>query len=202
MDLDAAVAALRAGLMNYESRLDGAYSQEELMKCQAFIVFSHAEIENYLEKVARRIMIEAKARWDEHALPDRVIIGLLTYRRNELTGPPDDIRNPTKKQNLNEIVNEAVKLQGDIISDNNGIKTSNLSKLLAPLGVSDLEVEEALLIQLSNVGSRRGDFVHKQSKVSIRNLRDPFTDEVKDISTLLSEIRRFDEKLEIAGLLG
>ncbi|MGP4691887.1 HEPN domain-containing protein [Agrobacterium cavarae] len=187
--------------MNYDPRLDGAYSQEELMKCQAFIVFSHAEIENYLEKVARRIMIEAKARWDKHALPDRVIIGLLTYRRNELTSPPDDIRNPTKKQSLNEIVNEAVKLQGEIISDNNGIKTSNLSKLLAPLGVSDLEVEEALLIQLSNMGSRRGDFVHKQSKVSIRNLRDPFTDEVKDINTLLSEIRRFDEKLKIAGLL-
>lgn len=200
-ELDAAVVDLKSGLMNYGQRVDGAYTPEERMKCQAFIVFSHAEIENYLEKIARRIMREAQSRWDRSALPDRVIASLLTFRRTELAAPPDDIRNPPKKQSIKEIIKEAIKLQGEAIDDNNGIKPSNLSKLLAPLGVSDQEVEEALLIQLKNMGSRRGDFVHKQSKVSLPKLRDPFADELSDISNLLSELGLFDTKLETAGLL-
>lgn len=61
-ELDAAVGDLKVGLMGYSQRVDGAYTKEELMKCQAFIVFSHAEVENYLEKVARRIMREAESR--------------------------------------------------------------------------------------------------------------------------------------------
>lgn len=200
-ELDAAVGDLKVGLMGYSQRVDGAYTKEELMKCQAFIVFSHAEVENYLEKVARRIMREAESRWSSSYLPDRVIAGLLTYRRNEITSPPEDIRNPSKKQNLKEIVKAAMVMQSEAITDNNGIKTSNLSKMLAPLGVSDQEIDETLQIQLSNIGSRRGDFVHQQGKVAVRRLRDPFADEMSDIAALLRELERFDARLESAGLL-
>ena len=54
---------------------------------------------------------------------------------------------------------------------------------------------------LTNIGSRRGDFVHKQSKVSLPKIRDPFSDEKKDIDDLIAELGRFDAKLESLDLL-
>lgn len=200
-NLKMAIAELETGLMGFSSRADGAYTSEELLKCQAFVVFSHAEIENYLEKIARRIMHEAKTRWETTFIPDRVIATLLAYRRKEVIGPPLEFKNSTGKANIKEIVKTSLKLQDEAISGNNGIKMANLSELLCPLGVLQDDVDEVLLIQLTNIGSKRGDFVHKQSKVSLPKIRDPFSDEQQDIHHLIEELGKFDAKLEALGLL-
>lgn len=187
--------------MGFAQRTDGAYTQEELLKCQAFIVFSHAEVQNYLEKIARRIMSEAKTRWETSFVPDRVVSTLLAYRRKELSFPPAEIKNPNKRSSIRAMVDESISIQDEIISENNGIKELNLSNLLCPLGVLQEDVEEALLIQLTNIGSKRGDLVHKQSKVSLPKIRDPFADEKQDIDDLIAELGKLDDRLEILNLL-
>jgi len=73
--------------------------------------------------------------------------------------------------------------------------------MLSPLGVLPDDLEEVFLIQLDNTGKLRGQMVHKASRVSLRNIRDPFMGEQQDIDNLLSEIGRFDAKLEALGLL-
>jgi hypothetical protein len=196
-----AISDLKTELLGFSQRTDGDYTHEELMKCQAFIVFSHAEIENYLEKIARRIISEAANRWNESSLPDRVITTLVTFRRKEICGPPNDIKNPLKHQNIKVIVEDALKSQEQVIAENNGIKQANLSQLICPLGVFEYDIDDTLLIQLDIVGAKRGGLVHKQNKVSLRTIRDPFSVEWKDVNDLLNQLQSFDKNLENLSLI-
>lgn len=199
--LQGAIADLTGGLMSFAQRVDGAYTPEEMMKCQAFIVFTHAEVENYLEKIARRIMSEAKSRWDTNPVPDRVIATLLAFRRKEVIGPPESIKSPNNRSCIKKIVEEAIKLHDEAITDNNGIKERNVGLLLLPLGVLAHDVEENLLIQLTNIGSKRGELVHRQSRLSLPLMRDPFADEKQDVDNLIAELGVLDAHLETLGLL-
>lgn len=198
--LESAIAELQSGLMSFAQRDDGEYTFEELLKCKAFIVFSHAELENYLEKIARRILKEAKNRWKAVRIPDRVIATLLAYRRKDIAPLPQNPRLPLGRADLTAIVDQCFSLQEEAIDDNNGIKSSNFSQLLCPLGLLPHDIEEPLLIQLDSVGSRRGDFVHKTNKISLRHIRDPFADELSDILMLLTEVKGFDSQIKILGL--
>jgi hypothetical protein len=187
--------------MNFSARDDGAYTTEELLKCQAFIVFSHAEVETYLENLARRILNEAKTRWISHDTYDRVIVSLLAFRRQEGLSVPQSPKVAPANGTTKEIIEDAFKAQSKTIDENNGMKRSNLSSILCPLGILPDDIEEVLLLQLDKTGRRRGDMVHKANKVAIRNIRDPFSDEQRDIENLINEIEKFDSKLEALGFL-
>lgn len=199
--LKEAIIELENGLMGFAKREDGEYSLEERLKCKAFIVFSHAELENYLEKIARRIMAEAKIRWENCKIPDRVIATLLAYRRKDIAPLPENPRLPQGRADLSAIVAQCFALQQNAIDDNNGVKSSNISQLLCPLGVLPDNIGEPLIIQLDATGKRRGDFVHKTNRISMPHLRDPFADELSDIKNLLAEISNFDDELQRLGLL-
>jgi DNA-directed RNA polymerase specialized sigma54-like protein len=76
-----------------------------------------------------------------------------------------------------------------------------VSRRLIPIGVFPEDFSETLLIQLDQTGALRGDIVHKSTKVSLRTIRDPFSDEMKDIDDLVVEMQLFDNKVEQLGLL-
>lgn len=195
------VAKLRAGLMSFAQRSDGAYTDEELLKCQALIVFSHAEVQVYLESVSRRILSEAQSLWNASATFNRVVGSLAAFRHPEQVSIPQDPKNPHRNGDIKKIIARAIETQNKVIGDNNGIKRANIAELLCPLGIMPDDLDEPFLIQLDQTGKRRGDMVHKSSRVSLRNIRDPFTVEQKDIDDLVTEIGRFDRKLEALGLL-
>jgi hypothetical protein len=195
------IGELKSHLMNYAPRLEGNYTTEELMKCRAFIAFSHAEIQSYLEKIAKRILVEAHDRWIKSFAVDRVIATLVAFRRQPQISIPEDPGKPHKSADIYEIVSHAFKLQEDVISKNNGIKRSNVSEILCPLGMFPKDFDEVLLIQLDGTGKLRGDLVHNVSSVSLRRIRDPFSDEIADIEQLIAEIEKLDDKLTSLGLL-
>lgn len=193
--LQSAIDHLKAGLMNFASKEDGSYTKEELLKCQAFVVFSHAEVEVYLEKVSRKIMNSARKDWLDHSIYGRVTSSLVAFRRQENVFIPEDPKTCNKNNDINKIIEYSFKSQEDIISKNNGIKRSNLAQMIFPLGIFSSDIDESLLILLDNTGSKRGDIVHKESSVSLRNIRDPFSDELSDITDLINEISVFDQKM-------
>jgi hypothetical protein len=169
--------------------------------CQSFVVFSHAEIQVYWEAVARRILTEADHGWRNNQEFGRVVATLVAFRRPEKVSIPRDTANPHNGGKFEWILSEAIKTQNNIIQKNNGIKRSNITEMLLPLGVFLSDLVEALLIQLDQTGERRGKMVHKSSRVSLQTIRDPFSDEMKDIDDLNTEIGVFDAKLEAMGLL-
>ena len=129
-----------------------------------------------------------------------MIATLVAFRSDKLA-VPDDPASPHEGGNFIRIVEHCAVKQGKVIDDNNGIKRPNVSELLLPLGVLPADLPEALLILLDQTGKKRGDMVHKSSRVSLRTVRDPFADEISDIDHLVGEIGSFDQVLEQLGLL-
>ncbi|MDR6183267.1 hypothetical protein [Asaia bogorensis] len=199
--LKSSVDALKTDLLNFSVSPTTPYSNADLLKCQAFVVFSHAEMQVYWEAIARRILREAENRWLKTRTIDRVIATLMAFRRPEGVSVPQDPFNPHTNGDFGKIIAQAIKSHNEVISDNNGIKRANISGMLIPLGVLPDEFIEAMLIQLDQTGKRRGEIVHKASSVSLKTVRDPFQDEMQDIYNLIAEIKIFDKFLQDLGLL-
>lgn len=199
--LKQSVSELEGDLLNFEVKVLEPYSNEELLKCQAYVVFSHAEIQVYWEKVARRILQEAEGRWRSNNGIDRVIASLLAFRRTDRVAIPDNPSQPSNVSDLGNMIDHAIAKQKEAIDDNNGIKSKNLASLLCPLGMMKDDFSPTFLIQSDQTGKKRGDIVHKSRSVSVRTIRDPFSDEKGDIDKLLAEIELVDESLEQMGLL-
>lgn len=193
--LQSAITHLKSCLMNFSSREDGSYTDEELLKCQAFVVFSHAEVEVYLEKISRKIMDSAKKDWLDHSIYGRVTSALVAFRHPGNVFIPEDPKICKNNNDIKKILEYSFKSQEEIISKNNGIKRSNLAQMIFPLGIFSSDIDESLLILLDNTGSKRGNIVHKASRVSLGNIRDPFSDELSDIESLINEILVFDQKM-------
>lgn len=199
--LNNAVSDLSASLLDFAPSPIEPYSDPQLLKCQAFVVFCHAEFQVYFETVAKRVMREAELRWRGFNAIDRVIAALLAFRSPADVHVPNDPIRPTQLAQLENLIRMAIASHLKVINENNGVKRYNISELFVPLGVVSDDLDEQLLLQLDQTGRKRGDMVHKSSKVSLRTIRDPFTEELPEITQLLAEIKKFDLLLERRGLL-
>lgn len=195
------ISDLKAGLLDFPRSPTEPYTYGDLLKCQAFVVFAHAEMQVYWEAIARRILSEAEARWRGAGVVDRVLATLVAFRRQDPSSVPTDPARPHTNGDFAAIVRSSILAHSKVIGENNGIKRANIANLLVPLGVFSEDFDEPLLIQLDQTGTLRGTIVHKSAKVSLRTIRDPFLDEMRDIDNLVDEIQVFDAKVEQLGLL-
>ena len=195
------IATLRVNFLAFAARPDGEYTDAERLNCRAFIAFSHAEVEHYLESRSLRLLDDAVRCWQERQEASITALAVLAFRRRNSIAIPDDPRSPGRQNTLATILMEAFVSQKNVINRNHGIKPKNFAEIFIPLGVTDADVEETLIIQLGNSGTHRGTMVHSSSDVSLPMIRDPFVDEEKDINFLVSELLKFDAKLEMTGLI-
>jgi len=172
--------------------VDGSYTQSELMQCRAFITFCHAEVENYFEEISYKVVEKAENHWRRHNRVTNSIAAMLAYRITKDISIPDNPNEQAQNSKFETLIGAAIAAQKKVIIANHGIKSKNLANLFIPIGLKSDQFEGSLLIQLRNLGTRRGHQVHSSSQVSLPNIRDPFNDELKDISYLISEIDTFD----------
>ena len=187
------VAALKKQFLNFAKRVDGAYSGYELTQCRAFITFCHAEVEIYLEAVSAKIVDRAEKQWSQRRRVTNAIAAMIAYRSAKEVKLPDNPIEQGDKTKFETLIGKAIASQRAVIRGNHGIKPNNLAELFIPIGMGSNQFEEALVIQLKNLGERRGDQVHQNSQISLPKIRDPFDDELHDIDFLLSELKPFDE---------
>lgn len=186
------IGVLKRQFLNFENRLDGRYTDYELTQCRAFITFCHSEVEIYFEAVCSKVVIGAEKHWQRHARTTNAVSAMLAYRSQSDPVIPDNPIEQGQKSKFETLVGRAISAQKSAIKGNHGIKPKNLAELFIPIGLKPDQFEEALLIQLKNLGERRGDQVHQNSQVSLPKIRDPFADELHDIEFLVSEIEPFD----------
>jgi hypothetical protein len=198
--LRANISQLTNHFLNFKKRDDGDYTDAERLNCRAFIAFSHAEFEHYLESLSLRIIDEAIQEWKNNKRVGIVGGAVLAFRRSDKIGIPNDPKQPGKENTLATIIMTAFVAQRGVVTRNNGIMPKNFSEIYTPLGVTDADVDEILLIQLSNSGKHRGAMVHDSSNVSLPKVRDPFGDEQKDVDSLLEELQKFDSTLSALRL--
>lgn len=156
-------------------RLDplGEYSDEELVRTDAYLAFCHAEIEYYLEQLVLRVLhwTERLARSDTF---DGAGAALILYYRGDRDSVPSINKVPTLNVMRTQIMKFHSEHSNFAREGNHGIKEKSVCKLFLPLGFRFDNVSSTLLAELDGLGSMRGKLAHQSVLESQRReIRDP-----------------------------
>ncbi len=159
---------------------------------KAFRLLVHAEIEYYLEEMAKNVCGEALKEWVYDRKSSNIIISLVASHYSgskELESAVADYKPLSKTQlqkNNGDVVVTVTELAHQYyrrtVDDNNGIKERNIKNLFYPLGIVEEDLELGWLAVVDEFGSMRGLVAHKGNKVQ-------------------SPINPMDEKLQVINVL-
>jgi hypothetical protein len=154
------------------ARLDGVYlppgplaagqvpSDAEREKIRAFLVFSHAAIEAYLEQRALAIARTALAEFRANTNMRRSLFALVTHCL-PVASTEDVVRLRKKKDEpVIDTICKVVARYEALIERNHGIRISNLSTMLEPIGIELSKVDDVWLNTIDSFGTKRGLAAH------------------------------------------
>lgn len=151
-NLNARVQALEARYLPDNADPLGNYSEEQRDDARAFVLLSHAAIEEYLEQLSLSLSNEAvrKASSGEY---DEFVCTFLSFWSEEA-------RKKSNGSCLLDVVRGAVGLHRKTIGGNHGIKAKDVDKLFAPFYMPDVNLDPNFGAALDEFGARRGKCAH------------------------------------------
>lgn len=171
----------------------GRFTKSEKWQTKAYIIFSHVEIEEYLEHTAEFILNKAITKWSDTKKISRVAAGLLAfYENNEYAESMDEENKNGAPKTLTTILYGARNRHLNNISNNNGINKKAFKKLFLPLGLLEEEFNQPLITMLGTLATQRGDLAHKGLSDKTRNDINPF-DANENINQILQQLLEFDK---------
>ncbi|MER5461988.1 HEPN domain-containing protein [Streptomyces sp. NPDC002668] len=150
----------------------GSYTADEYDQVRAFIVLSHAEVEEYIEAMCLNILQKAEARWCSSAFAGACVAALMLYNDKQ-TKPPKSLAKQAQKDTVDEIVKSAFQKHRNLAErENHGVKEANLLRLLLPIGFKESDFDSVWLGVMNSFGANRGMVAH-QSASRVQNPPDP-----------------------------
>ena len=165
------------------------YSDRDRDLTRAYCLLCHAEIESYIEGIILQVATDAYTKWSLNKQIISPIIFHLAYSYKHENG---------KKEPPYSMVVKSFKNLKATISGNNGIKESNTTNLLKPIG---FEMDTTLQSTLHGFGKTRGQIAH--TSFQTQQPLDPAT-EKSNIVQILSALQLFDNDIvdyELNGTL-
>lgn len=171
-----------------------------------FVLCFHAEIEDYLEKLALNILNNAEKKWDKRSSFDCVLASLTLYFYREKEQNKKDVLsgdevNEVKQAlvfalmgkrkkfpEIKESIKKIIEWRKEYVTEkNHGIKWSNIKYMLKPLGVplaEFIKLDSQFSMKLKNIGQMRGKFAHKSNAdiITENTSQDEFTNVMKYLS--------------------
>ena len=142
----------------------------------------HAELEDYFESVALKLLTKAEKTWVEKKIANYNLSSLFIWH--------DKIdKNDTNDTKARMIIADYRKE----IKSNHGIKEDNIKKLFGPLGYRTDDFDSTFISTLSSFGALRGETAHMSANKTQQPL-DQNT-ELKRIKDLLKGIADFEDVL-------
>lgn len=142
----------------------------------------HAELEDYFESVALKLLTKAEKRWVEKKIANYNLSSLFIWH--------DKIdKNDTNDTKARMIIADYRKE----IKSNHGIKEDNIKKLFGPLGYRTDDFDSTFISTLSSFGALRGETAHMSANKTQQPL-DQNT-ELKRIKDLLKGFADFEDVL-------
>jgi hypothetical protein len=163
----------------------GNYTDAQRDQIHAYIVLVHAEIEEYLESLARYVT-ELARRGSKPSQCAPLISRLIIHKCAS--------RNETPEPITKEAIDGAVTYGETILKRNNGIKADNLFKMFMPLGLIHDDFDTLLLEELNAFGQLRGGIAHTAAR--LRNGTSPSM-ERKRVESILDGISHLSEKVRM-----
>ena len=167
---------------NFKQGVNGPNSTQE-DKLRGFLLLCHAEIEDYLESIAKRVFDESVAEWRSNKTANYQLA--CYFVRQEQINASDVLT-----QSFQMISNYS-----DVIKKNHGIKTDNILKMYAPLGYLQDDFDPVLLMELDNFGKLRGEAAHTSCRHTTTLLDK--NNEFSKVDNLLRLLQGFESAIKL-----
>jgi len=157
----------------------GNYDEPDKVQAhaRAFVVFTHAEVESYIEGWAKAIVRTSEILWQNSGRMSQPLQFLLATIGRGISPPPTLVGPNVKDspQRLGEEMTSVFTKYYKAIKNNHGIKEANILNLLAPLGVPMTAFSSTVLPNLDSYGELRGAHAHE----SMRSVLTPLDPEIE-----------------------
>jgi len=200
-EMRARVTELRNHMLPAKFSPTGDYSDRQLDRTRGYRLLVHAEIESYLEDVAREAVMQAIQDWKKNKKPSTILLSFLAayhsgWNSNDERENEEIVRLAKNRSRVKESVNEAIDIAQKqyitIVRDNHGVKEKNFKRLIIPLGIEIDELDGTWLTNLDNFGASRGETAHKTKRATGQINPE---DELTTVKKLLDGLKELDEKI-------
>lgn len=156
-------------------------SKKEIELARSYRLLVHAELEDYFESIAKKLLLKAKDKWTKYKKPNLTTLALFAHSKY--------IEKGTTSTKVNKII---IDFKSEVIDQNHGIKEKNIEKMFIPLGVDKDNIDVALLSTLDTFGAKRGETAHRSGKVQQPiDLRT----EVGNVNFIVNSIKEFEDSI-------
>ncbi|MCE9663907.1 hypothetical protein LY622_10670 [Halomonas sp. M5N1S17] len=200
-EMRARLTELRHHMLPAKFSPTGDYSDRQLDRTRGYRVLVHAEIESYLEDVAREAVTQAIQKWKNNKKPSTILLAFLAayhsgWNSNDDRENEEIVRLAKARSRVKDSINEAIDIaQKQYITnvrDNHGVKEKNFKRLIIPLGIEIDELDGTWLTNLDNFGASRGETAHKTKRATGQVNPE---DEYKTVQSLVEGLKELDEKI-------
>lgn len=175
----------------------GAYSARQVDLTRAYRVLVHAEIEAFIEDIARAAIISNVNRWKQHRRPSATLMAFLAcYHAGWSESSEDPKALPEASQKVrndpDDVINHALKQYHGKLKENHGVRESDLRTLIPPTGVRWADLDSTWIASLDAYGTQRGIVAH--SAVTVQQTIDPKS-ELDSVTAILAGLAKLDALL-------
>lgn len=174
-------------------RVDGNYTKKEQDLIRSFVLLTHAEIEAYLEDVAKTRVTKSLSDWNTSRTKSNCIKSVVSFIGHDLK-----FENDANSNNIQYRVNKTVAhYMNAVVDKNHGIKEKNILKVLLPLGIELNELDQTWLSVMESFGSTRGLIAHSSFNVQtsidrnteLNRIKTQILPELTNIDALIKKIK-------------
>lgn len=198
-EMNSRLEELRDHLLPPEFSKTGDYTELQRDQSRGYRLLAHAEIESYLEDIARTVVNAAIKVWKSKGESTKQLIAFLAcYHSGWIAS--DDVHNDhivevakSRKKSIadsvNDIIDQAHRQFINRVKNNHGIKEENFLLLIQPTGIDKKDLDQTWIANLDSFGKLRGAVAH--SKKSVTEAINP-EDEYLKVSELLKGLNDLD----------
>ena len=167
----------------------GTYSDSVYEKVRAYTVLSHAEMEYYFEEIALSIAEKAYKKWTQSKKASKPLLAMVAFYEGQYSSVPETHDGNRSDETIDERIRKAYSSYNEQVRvKNNGIKEANILKVFLPIGIQINDLDENLLIALSNFGKERGSIAHSTKSSSLTTPDDA----LNTVNAIISLVDSFD----------
>lgn len=188
------VTGLRHALLPRKFTPTGLYPDRVHERAKAFRLLVHAEFEAYLEDRVLALVDHKIDRWKTHGEPSIALTALLAYDETSKKAP-STLSGSGATMSVEGVLDAAKRSFSNYVAvRNNGVKETNVLRLVLPAGISMADLDRTWLSSLDSWATFRGDVAHK-SAAKLGTKPDPRR-EYQDAKDLLSGFKTLDALMD------
>lgn len=166
------------------------YSGAEHNRAKAFVILSHAALEDYLEGIVLEVVDSCLRSFSRDFIPRTSLLALLTYAA--VADPPEAF--PGGRWGIRGHLQDSRQSLRHWTEKNNGLKAKDVLRLMLPVGIKESDLGSTWLQHMDELGELRGRMAHKANLPGAQAPLDP-QDALEAVSRVLPNLCRIDAKL-------